>query len=153
MGIDVNLLHFSTGDGKQILLSVFDIGAHDGITETQLSYFTGSDAAILMLEIGNLRSYKAFKDSLCWYDGFRSKAPDAPVVVCYNRFELETMNPAPQIKSEYKYMPYSEISVKYNMNLMDPITKIIEAVLQSRSQDMALIDTVLQFHAQNTARS
>ena len=85
LGVEIQQLTFSTNVG-QIVFNIWDIAGQEKFSELAAGYYTESDAAIIMFDIG---STVTFKNVPIWLKEFKEICKDVPIVIVGNKIDIK----------------------------------------------------------------
>ena len=85
LGVEIQQLTFSTNVG-QIVFNIWDTAGQEKFSELAAGYYTESDAAIIMFDIG---STVTFKNVPIWLKEFKEICKDVPIVIVGNKIDIK----------------------------------------------------------------
>ncbi len=115
-GVDVHPLSYNTSSGP-ICFNVWDCAGQERLGGLRDGYFIQADAAILMFDRTNVKTYQSMA---VWYMEFRRVCSTAPVIVLGNKCDIKHLAvKSKDIKSQVN-LPYYDVSAKSNLNFEKP---------------------------------
>ena len=85
LGVEIQQLTFSTNVG-QIVFNIWNTAGQEKFSELAAGYYTESDAAIIMFDIG---STVTFKNVPIWLKEFKEICKDVPIVIVGNKIDIK----------------------------------------------------------------
>lgn len=129
LGVDVHPLVFHTNHGP-VVFDCWDTAGNDAFGGLRDGYYIGATAALIFFDLTNIESYQ---NVARWYNDFRRVCPNAPVIVCGNKVDLDARQVLPaQItfhRQNRGVLSYYDISGKSNYNYEKPFLQLARSLM------------------------
>lgn len=131
MGVEVSRLRFHTSAGE-VTFNIWDTAGQEKFGGLSDGYYIDADAAIIVFDLTANCTYKSVPE---YYEKFKLKNPNAPVVLCGNKVDCKYRKVQPEDITFHRQVniQYYDISVKSNYNFEKPFLYIIRKLLKDDS--------------------
>lgn len=125
MGAEVRNINFTTDKGCK-KISLWDCAGDKKFRGPGDGYYYGADAAIIMFDITDNKSYENINT---WLKEIKYVKPDIPIVICGNKIEYANK----KFKFNNFKIQYYDISVKSKYNCEKPIQYLLSKLCDKKS--------------------
>jgi small GTP-binding protein len=119
-----------TGVARSVRLLIWDMGGQSTYRELRRQFMRGAAGAVIVYDVTRPETFMAMNT---WYESFREVCPDAPVVICANKIDLESKRMVPQqpgiMLKNWFQADYFETSAKTGAAVSDVFMRIAQIVL------------------------
>jgi GTP-binding nuclear protein Ran len=122
-------------------------GDEDGDGEKVLEYYENADAAIIVFDVTNMKSFTAVESK---YKDIRKKCPSIPIILCGNKVDLSSSRVVSEndiknyIRDENEdFAGYIETSAKSGLNLKKPL-RLINKIITDPDRIIEKKDTIVK---------
>lgn len=119
------------GEQRRVRLNIWDMGGQSTYRELRRQFMKGASAALIVYDVTRPETFMAMNN---WFESFREVCPDAPVVICANKVDLERDRMVPlqpgQMLRDWFQSEYHETSAKTGENVADVFTRCAEILLE-----------------------
>lgn len=118
---------------SDIQFMVWDCAGQEKFGGLRDGYYIGADCCVAMF---SLDSRSSFKNINKWLIDFRRVCPNAPIILCGNKSDEQRKVPQEKINnlSEKLKIPYLQVSVKNNTNILVPFANFARAIADGENQ-------------------
>ncbi|MFW9920438.1 MAG: Rab family GTPase [Candidatus Thorarchaeota archaeon] len=124
------------GDKRLVRLVIWDMGGQATYKELRRQYMKGASAAIIVYDVTQPETFMAMNS---WYESFREVSPNALVVICANKVDLEGKRMVPiqpgEMLRDWYQAAYFETSAKTGTKVSDVFAEVAQGVFRNRSDD------------------
>lgn len=124
------------GEKRLTRLVVWDMGGQATYKELRRQYMKGAAAAIIVYDVTQPETFMALNT---WYEAFREVSPNALVVICANKVDLEDKRMVPvepgYMLRDWYQAAYYETSAKTGEEVVNAFSKVAEGVLRQTLND------------------
>lgn len=127
LGVDVHPISFKTTHGD-VILDVWDTAGQEKFSGLRDGYYISAEAGICFYDCKRKDSYETVQK---WIMDFKKVLPNAPVIVCANKVDLEGKNYF-YTKQNIKEICADKItccSMKSNYNFEKPFLFVLQALV------------------------
>ncbi len=122
------------GEVRLVRLVIWDMGGQATYKELRRQYMKGASAAIIVYDVTQPETFMAMNN---WYESLREVSPDALVVICANKIDLEGQRMVPQQPGEmlrdWYQAPYYETSAKTGDRVQEVFLTVAQGVFKNRN--------------------
>ncbi len=124
------------GEKRLVKLVIWDMGGQATYKELRRQYMKGAAAAVIVYDVTQPETFMAMNT---WYESFREVSPNAIVVICANKVDLEDKRMVPiqpgEMLRDWYQAAYFETSAKTGIKVEDVFAKVAEGVFKHRHDD------------------
>lgn len=124
------------GEKRLVRLVIWDMGGQATYKELRRQYMKGAAAAIIVYDVTQPETFMAMNT---WYESFREVSPNAIVVICANKVDLEGKRMVPiqpgEMLRDWYQAAYYETSAKTGTKVMDVFAEVAQGVFRNRQDD------------------
>jgi small GTP-binding protein len=119
-----------SGTARPVRLVIWDMGGQSTYRELRRQFMKGSAGAVIVYDVTRPETFMAMNT---WFESFHEVCPDAPVVICANKIDLESKRMVPpqpglMLKNWFQ-ADYFETSAKMGTAVSDVFMRIAQIVL------------------------
>lgn len=119
-----------SGTARPVRLVIWDMGGQSTYRELRRQFMKGAAGAVIVYDVTRPETFMAMNT---WFESFREVCPDAPVVVCANKIDLESKRMVPAqpglMLRDWFQADYFETSAKMGTAVSDVFTRIAQIML------------------------
>jgi GTP-binding nuclear protein Ran len=136
IGVDVKTLRIETNAGS-VLVNMWDVAGQEKFGILRTSYYTKTDALILMFDVTSRMTYKNIPN---WHAEVTKENPDVLCVILGNKVDLAERQVKPRTITFHrkKNIQYYELSVKSNYNIHKPLTYLLQRL--TKNSELVLLE-------------
>jgi len=124
------------GEKRLVRLVIWDMGGQATYKELRRQYMKGAAAAVIVYDVTQPETFMAMNT---WYESFREVSPNAPIVICANKIDLEGKRMVPiqpgEMLRDWYQAAYFETSAKTGIKVADVFAEIAQGVFKNRLDD------------------
>ena len=128
LGVTVDPIKFDTNCGP-ITFNVWDCAGQEKFSGLGEGYYISADAALIFFDV---TSRISFKNAAWWKNEFKKVCPDAPVILCGNKVDVEGSRKVSLLCVPEGFDYYYDISVKTSYNMDKPFLKLAQIFNESQ---------------------
>ncbi len=132
IGADFNVKVIEFPEGKNAVLTVWDIGGHERFEIIRRYYYEGSHAGLIVFSLTDPESYK---NTTNWFNDLRTYLKDIPIILIANKADLEDQKVSDkeieEKLKELKLDKYYKTSAKTGNNVEEAFAELARKKLES----------------------
>lgn len=124
------------GHIRKVRLVLWDMGGQSTYRELRRQFMKGASGAIITFDVTRPETYMAMNS---WFMSFRDTCPDAPVIICANKIDLQDERMVPVepglMLRDWFQSEYYETSAKTGESVIRVFTRLGELLLEATKSE------------------
>lgn len=117
--------------GKDVMLTIWDIGGHERFADIRNFYYKGANAAIIVYDVARKVTFKKIKE---WHEDITRWTGKLPLIILGNKDDLENQEVSnrdlDKMKSIIKHVAWYKTSAKTGANVNQAFRSLAEKCLE-----------------------